>query len=523
MRKFFIIMALVMLAVTIRAAGFKSNGICYYVTSDSTVKVLPNGSTSSGGGIGLSNGYEGDIVIPAKVTYSGVEYTVTAVGEEAFSFSPKLTSVSIPATVTDLGSEPFASCGKLTSITVDPDNPTYESVDGVLYNENITTVIACPGAMSGALTIPATVNTVAVSAFYGCSRLTSITLPASVTEIGENAFRSCTLLQSVNIPDGVTEIKDYLCYGCSSLVSTNIPDRVVKIGNSAYSNCKKLPTMTLPSSLKTIGDRAFELCSSFVEMIVPEGVTSIGDFAMMSCSKMKKLSLPASLDNLGIGAFRLCLALPKIDLAEGNKSFAVLNGMLFDADTTSFICCPAGYKGECVIPSTVTVIEDYAFYYCKNVTSIKLPKNLVAIRTAAFVNCSSLKSIIIPNSVVTIGVSAFVSCSNLSTIVCQASTPPAIAKEPFSSAIYQKVTLYMPASSEELYSTTDFWKNFLARGLIGDVNQDGHVNVVDIMVMVNYVLGNAVVEFEPWAGDVNYDEIVNVTDIMGVVRICLGM
>ena len=59
--------------------------------------------------------------------------------------------------------------------------------------------------------------------------------------------------------------------------------------------------------------------------------------------------------------------------------------------------------------------------------------------------------------------------------------------------------------------------------LLGDVNQDGHVNVVDIMVMVNYVLGNAVVEFEPWAGDVNYDEIVNVTDIMGVVRICLGM
>ena len=125
MKKYIFQIALMMLALTVRAANFKTDGICYMETSSNTVKVLPNGSSSgSGSGFGLSSGYEGDIVIPSTVTYNGVEYSVTAVEEESFSYSIKLTSVSIPATVTDLGSEPFASCGKLTAITVAPDKFT---------------------------------------------------------------------------------------------------------------------------------------------------------------------------------------------------------------------------------------------------------------------------------------------------------------------------------------------------------------------------------------------------------------
>lgn len=524
MRTFIATMVLMLMTANVGAASFKTGGICYMESSSNTLTVMPNGTSGSGSGgiIGLSSGYAGDVVIPDTLTYGGVKYTVTAVDEGTFSFSTKLTSVSLPATVTELGSEPFASCGKLAAITVDPDNPAFQSIDGVLYDKRVTTIIACPGARTGTFVVPETVGTVATSAFYGCSKLTSITLPASVADIGDNAFRSCTQLQSVNIPDGITQIGDHCFYGCTSLLSTNIPEGVVSIGDNAFSNCRKLPALSLPSSLRTIGDNAFEYCSSFKELDIPEGVSSIGEFAMMRCSMMKRVSLPSSLRSLGVGAFRLCLALTSIELAEGNMSFAVENGMLLDFDKKSLVCCPAGLKGACVVPASVTDIEDYAFYYCKNLTSITLPDSLAAIRTAAFVYCTSLKTLIIPQKVVTVGASAFVSCTELRQIVCRADNPPVIPQEAFSTSTYQTAALYVPASAKSKYAEAEYWKKFMTSGIIGDVNKDGHVNVADIMVMVNQVLGHQVVEVDMGVGDVNYDDVLNVTDIMGVVRICLN-
>ena len=44
------------------------------------------------------------------------------------------------------------------------------------------------------------------SAFYKCSRLTSVIIPEGVTSIGDWAFRDCSGLTSVTIPDSVTSI-----------------------------------------------------------------------------------------------------------------------------------------------------------------------------------------------------------------------------------------------------------------------------------------------------------------------------
>jgi hypothetical protein len=80
---------------------------------------------------------------------------------------------------------------------VAPSNPSYSSVDGVLFNKNQTTLIECPGGKSGSYTIPSGVTSIGAAALDHCTSLTSVTIPSSVTSIVDWAFEYCSSLKSV--------------------------------------------------------------------------------------------------------------------------------------------------------------------------------------------------------------------------------------------------------------------------------------------------------------------------------------
>ncbi|GHU56322.1 hypothetical protein FACS1894132_13620 [Clostridia bacterium] len=73
---------------------------------------------------------------------------------------------------------------------------------------------------------------------------------------------------------------------------------------------------------------------------------------------------------------------------------------------------------ELVIPDKikgypVTIIGEWAFSDCRNLTIIVIPDSVTIIGDSAFSQCSALKSIIIPNSVTSIGSGAFFNCYSL--------------------------------------------------------------------------------------------------------------
>jgi len=71
------------------------------------------------------------------------------------------------------------------------------------------------------------------------------------------------------------------------------------------------------------------------------------------------------------------------------------------------------------------------------------------------------------------------------------------------------------------YSQKDiFFDVTTNNNLLGDVNFDGFVNVLDIVMVVNIVLGN---ESELSAADLNSDSFINVLDIVFLVNIILGV
>lgn len=147
------------------------------------------------------------------------------------------------------------------------------------------------------MTIPNGVTEIKISAFSGCSSLTSITIPNSVTGIGWSAFSGCRSLREFKgkfaADNGRCLIKNgvLITYASASGEVYAIPNGVTEIGDSAFEGCSSLTGITIPDSVKEIGGGAFRDCSSLTSVTIPNSVTKIGQFAFASCDKLKNVDI----------------------------------------------------------------------------------------------------------------------------------------------------------------------------------------------------------------------------------------
>ena len=72
--------------------------------------------------------------------------------------------------------------------------------------------------------------------------------------------------------------------------------------------------------------------------------------------------------------------------------------------------------------------------------------------------------------------------------------------------------------SHKVFDELMFKVHFIAASMIGDLNSDGIVNILDVVMLVNIVL-----DIDPinWAGDLNADSIINVLDVIMLINIIL--
>jgi len=146
---------------------------------------------SSANGVLFNRAQTALIQYPAGKTGSySVPNGVTSIGTLAFDGSTHLTSVTLPVTVTNISDEVFQYCISLTNITVAAGNPVYDSVNGVLFGNQQTTLVAWPAGLGGSYTVPNGVTNVMDYAFSFCNLLTTVTFPASLTSLEFNAFFS---------------------------------------------------------------------------------------------------------------------------------------------------------------------------------------------------------------------------------------------------------------------------------------------------------------------------------------------
>ena len=189
------------------------------------------------------------------------------------------------------------------------------------------------------------------------------------------------------------------------------------ICDRAFSSCCSLSEIVIPSSVTSIGDSAFDTCSSLSEIVIPSSVTSIGERAFSSCTSLKYISIPKSVICLNGNPFANWNG--KLKCLSSN--FVYEDDILFNKDKSRIISFRNQNIETYVIPSSVTSIDDWAFYGCYSLSEIVISSSVTSIGDSAFSWCLSLSEIVIPSSVTSIGKGAFSSCSHLSEIVIPSS------------------------------------------------------------------------------------------------------
>ena len=245
---------------------------------------------SSGGVVDDGDSCTGAVVIPEGVTAIGgsafedssiasitLPASVREIGSRAFNGATALTSITIPAGVISIDGNAFKNTTALTSISVNPANPSFTSIDGMLFNKEVTTLIRYAVAKSAtSITIPAGVTTIGRQAFSGATFLTSITMQTGVATIELGAFNGMTSLSDITIPEGVTTIGSQAFGSASALTSVTIPASVTSIGNFSFDQASALKDVYFFGNAPVLGDDPFASTASGFKAHISATATGFG-------------------------------------------------------------------------------------------------------------------------------------------------------------------------------------------------------------------------------------------------------
>lgn len=183
-----------------------------------------------------------------------------------------------------------------------------------------------------------------------------------------------------------------------------LPKKLEEIGIEAFTNCTNLKCVVFPETLETIEAMAFWECSfEGQDVVLPEGILKLGSCFMFGCTP-NSVYIPASLESVGDGFMACCGGEYIVDPA--HEFINSVDGAIFSEDGSVLYAFPCDYIGSYTVPDGVKEIDGRAFYGCQ-VTSVTLPEGLETIKRSGFQFCKQMTSIYIPKSVTYFGEEAF--------------------------------------------------------------------------------------------------------------------
>ena len=274
----------------------------------------------------------------------------------------------------------------------------------------------------------------------------------------------------------VERIAERAFVGGKNITSVLLNEKIKYIGSDAFAGCINLKKIDLPSSLQTLGDKCFW------------------------GSGISELYIPASVNSIGKGIINNCNGLEKVVVDSNNEKYDSRDNCNCIIETSTNYLLDGCKKS--IIPSSITIIEDDAFFYCEELESIVIPSSVISIGENCFDHCvnlnklvfneglisvsryefssNSLEEVSFPNSLVSISSYswyqcnklkkitfgknirsleiAFIDCKAIEEVYCLNNYPPSL-NHTFEGSDVEYATLYVPAESIDLYKKSD-WSVF---------------------------------------------------------------
>lgn len=357
------------------------------------------------------------------------------IGNYAFNGCTSIKNIELPESVETVSLHAFDGCTNLLTFKF---GDSIERLDGGIF-------YGCSSLKS--LTVPFVGKTASSEQYLGYlfgfelgytfdnprvpSSLKELIISDACSSLDNHALDGCNSIESLRIPFvggsktdnkflayifGGSTVDDETIKVPTSLKKVIVSDLCTEIADKAFYRCSSLKEVDLGNGILTIGWRAFYGCSSIESLVTPDTVTSIGDSAFGFMTSLISVNILGPNTRIGLSVFSGSTSLISIRVVSENIYYSSSNEALYSKDGTRLICCPGGLEGTFTIPSTVTEIEEYAFYHCEKLTNIIIPNSVTTIEDHVFAYCSSLLSIDLPDDLLVLEPYSFSECSSLETV-----------------------------------------------------------------------------------------------------------
>lgn len=410
----------------------------------------------------LRNNNNTNIVIPNSLN----GYSVKHIADSAFVNHTEIVSVTIPNSITSIGSQAFQGCINLATCTFSTlvnkigekafaGCPALQQSEGVYYINywavDYDIDVATPTLRTNTIGI-------ADKMFQNTDKLSpDLKIPTRVSHIGAGAFWNSNALIceenrvryvdnwaiGVLEEDGTPSIltlrentrgiidkawSDSTGTFINEVVEFYAPSNLQYIGAEAFAGQTSLNCLNIPQAV-SIGENAF-LDSHITNATIhtttlpylPKYSTTLvylyltaGTMPTLKINPLKTLVLGPTIKSFTGQSIYNCSNLQTINVDSDNPLYIAENNIVYDSTLTTLLACVRNSVSSITIPSSVTIIEQYAFYSNKKIESIKFASHttLLTIKAYAFAYCTNIQSIRIPISVTTISSSAFSQCTSL--------------------------------------------------------------------------------------------------------------
>lgn len=324
--------------------------------------------------------YSGDIVIPDEISVDNVEYTVTDIGEYAFSqnqlnsvtlpstlkairngafsFVEQLQTLKLPASLELIEDCAFSFSDDLKTLQIEDGNKCYAFEDHMLMSADKTKVYAVIGLTNAdakaEIVVPATVKSIENNSFYGSYGVVGVTLPEGLETIGDMAF-SYTNITSMHIPASVTYIEDAAFWFTDKLQkmtvdedNMNYAEKNGMLLTKDLTHLLDMPSMlevfNIPETVTNINEYAVDMINTN-ELVIPDGVKVLGEWSLSMNDMLETLIVGSGVETWGNLAFLGCYNLKSIYLRSKNVVTPEGEPFVGDVYDNATLYVPAGTKG----------------------------------------------------------------------------------------------------------------------------------------------------------------------------------